>query len=85
MRYIAMEFVEGENLRRKIEQHGRIEYPLVVNVALQIARGLAHASQSGVVHRDIKPSNIIITPDGTAKLLDMGLARNFQQPRQQAS
>ena len=45
---------------------------------LQVAAGLAHAAERGVVHRDIKPSNIIITPDGRAKLVDMGLARSLE-------
>src|SRR5208337_2984678 len=45
---------------------------------LQVATGLAHASLRGVVHRDIKPSNIIISPNGRAKLVDMGLARSLE-------
>lgn len=77
--YIAMEYVEGDNLRKMITQYGRLDYGLVLNIGLQIARGLAHAAALGVVHRDIKPSNIIITPHGTAKLVDMGLARDFLQ------
>src|SRR5205823_4881759 len=43
----------------------------------QVALGLAHAHERGVIHRDIKPSNIIITPDGKAKIVDMGLARHL--------
>ena len=50
-----------------------------VDFGLQIAHALVHASQRGVVHRDIKPSNIIITPQGRAKLVDMGLARQFER------
>ena len=49
---------------------------------LQIAAGLDHAAERGVVHRDIKPSNIIITPTGRAKLVDMGLARSLEPQRQ---
>lgn len=85
LRYIAMEYVEGENIRQKISRSGRLGVALVVNVGIQIARGLAHAAACGVVHRDIKPSNIILTPDGTAKLVDMGLARNFFQQSSPAS
>ena len=44
---------------------------------IQVAAGLNHAAERGVVHRDIKPSNIIITPDGRAKIVDMGLARHL--------
>lgn len=83
--YIAMEFVEGINLRQMILDRGRIDYSDVVNIGLQIVRGLAHAAACGVVHRDIKPSNIIVTPTGLAKLVDMGLARNFFQTSSPAS
>jgi serine/threonine-protein kinase len=79
LRYIAMEYVDGENIRQKIARSGKLSVALAVNIGIQIARGLAHAAACGVVHRDIKPSNIILTPDGTAKLVDMGLARNFFQ------
>ena len=51
--------------------------PEALHYMLQIASGLAHAAERGVVHRDIKPSNIIISPNGRAKLVDMGLARNL--------
>lgn len=85
LRYIAMEYVEGENIRQKIQKNGRLSVALAVNIGIQIARGLSHAASCGVVHRDIKPSNIILTPDGTAKLVDMGLARNFFQQSSPAS
>ncbi|MGL4460742.1 MAG: serine/threonine-protein kinase, partial [Planctomycetia bacterium] len=79
LQYIAMEYVEGENLRRMIDRNGRLDFGVAVNLSLQIARGLVHAAACGVVHRDVKPSNIIITPGGLAKLVDMGLARNSFQ------
>ena len=50
-----------------------------VDVTLQIAQALVHASLRGVVHRDVKPSNIILAPEGRAKLVDMGLARRFER------
>src|SRR5438309_7631683 len=50
---------------------------------IQITAGLCHASERGVVHRDIKPSNIIITPNGRAKLVDMGLARQLEPQHDQ--
>ena len=50
-----------------------------INYTLQIADALVHAAERGVVHRDIKPSNIIVTPQGRAKLVDMGLARRFER------
>src|SRR5262249_43831206 len=75
LHFIACEFVEGENLRALVERRGRLPVPEALHYMLQIATGLAHAAARGVVHRDIKPSNIIVTPNGRAKLVDMGLAR----------
>jgi serine/threonine protein kinase len=76
--YIIFEFIEGENLRDYVMRQGPLS--LVDNLTLltQLADALAHASSREVVHRDIKPSNVIITPEGRAKLVDMGLARLHQ-------
>lgn len=80
LHFIAFEFVEGENLRLLLERRGRLPVPEAVHYMLQVATGLAHAAERGVVHRDIKPSNIIIGPTGRAKLVDMGLARSMIAP-----
>ncbi len=77
LHFIAFEFVEGDNLRTVMERRGRLPVGLALHYMLQVAAGLAHAAERGVVHRDIKPSNIIITPNGRAKLVDMGLARSL--------
>jgi serine/threonine protein kinase len=77
LHFIAFEFVEGDNLRAILEKRGRLPVGEALQYVLQVAAGLAHASCRGVVHRDIKPSNIIITPNGRAKLVDMGLARRL--------
>jgi hypothetical protein len=76
LHFIAFEFVEGDNLRTILERRGRLPVGEAIHYVLQIAAGLSHAAQRGVVHRDIKPSNIIVTPAGRAKLVDMGLARS---------
>ena len=78
--FIAFEYVEGENLRALIDHRGPLPAAECVGLMLQLAAGLGHASSRGVVHRDIKPSNIVVTPDGRAKIVDMGLARNLDQP-----
>lgn len=75
LHFIAFEFVEGTNLRTLIERRGPLPASECVAYMLQVAAGLAHAAERGVVHRDIKPSNIIVTPQGKAKIVDMGLAR----------
>jgi serine/threonine protein kinase len=77
--HIAFEYIEGVTLRQKVEADGPQSAREAVDVALQIANALVHASRRGVIHRDIKPSNIILTPQGRAKLVDMGLARRFER------
>ena len=62
--YIAFEYIEGVTVRQKVETSGALAVAEAVNITLQIAHALVHASMRGVVHRDIKPSNIIITPGG---------------------
>ena len=78
--FIAFEFVAGDNLRTLIDRRGPLPAGECVRYMVQVAAGLAHAAGRGVVHRDIKPSNIVVTPDGRAKIVDMGLARNLDQP-----
>lgn len=84
LHFIAFEFVEGDNLRTLLERRGRLAVAEAIHYMLQIATGLAHAAERGVVHRDIKPSNIIISPNGRAKLVDMGLARSQEPHSSQA-
>jgi serine/threonine protein kinase len=79
LHFIAFEFVEGDNLRAIMERRGRLPVAEALHYVLQVAAGIAHAAERGVVHRDIKPSNIIITPTGLAKLVDMGLARSLER------
>jgi len=75
LRYIVFEYIEGTNLREIILASGPLSLAQAIGYTLQIADALVHAWQRNVVHRDIKPSNILITTDGQAKLVDMGLAR----------
>ena len=75
--YIAFEFVQGENLRKYVDERGVLSVENAVIFVMQVADALAHAANNGVTHRDVKPSNIIITPQQKAKLIDMGLARTL--------
>jgi hypothetical protein len=77
LHFIAFEFVEGVTLRALIDRRGPLPAGECVRYMIQVAAGLAHAAERGVVHRDVKPSNILITPDGRAKIVDMGLARHL--------
>ena len=75
IRYIVFEYIDGANVRDIVYANGPLPLADALNFTLQIANALTHAWEREVVHRDIKPSNILITPDGLAKLVDMGLAR----------
>lgn len=76
--FIAMEYVKGHGLDEEIKQ-GPIEIQKALGIATQIAAGLEKAHRENIVHRDIKPSNIVLTEEGTAKILDFGLARMVKQ------
>ncbi len=77
--YIVFEYIEGTTIRQRVERDGPLPVADAINFTLQIANALVHAAGRGVIHRDIKPSNIIVTPQGRAKLVDMGLARRFER------
>jgi eukaryotic-like serine/threonine-protein kinase len=70
---MVMEMVEGETLERKLRA-GRLPVDVCAGYARQILGALAYAHEREVIHRDIKPSNVMVAPDGTAKLMDFGLA-----------
>jgi serine/threonine protein kinase len=73
--YMAMELLEGDDLRALIERREDIKLPQRLRILIQICEGLAYAHEKGVVHRDVKPANILVSDSGTVKLLDFGLAR----------
>src|SRR5262249_472076 len=77
LHFLVMEYVEGSNLQDIVNRHGPPTIPRALHYTLQAARGLQHAHEHCVVHRDIKPSNLLVDRVGTVKILDMGLARFF--------
>src|SRR2546421_1393447 len=76
--YLVMEFVEGESLGRKLEREGKIPEAEAKRLIIQVAQGLHKAHRAKLVHRDVKPDNILITPDGRAKLTDLGLVKEVE-------
>ena len=76
--FLAMEFLEGEPLRARMER-GQVSEAEFFQIAIQVARALAVAHAQGIVHRDIKPDNLFVTSSGQTKLTDFGLARVSQE------
>jgi serine/threonine protein kinase len=79
-RYLVLERVEGESLAARLAR-GALGVEETVAVAIQIASGIEAAHESGIVHRDLKPANVMLTPSGTVKILDFGLARSGSSER----
>ena len=77
IRYIAMEFVDGETLDHLLADHQTIEWPKAVDICCQICSALEYAHEKGIVHRDLKPSNLMFTSSGQVKLTDFGIAKDL--------
>lgn len=73
--FLVMEYVVGESLAQRVRARGKLPITHACNYALQVAHGLKHAHENGMIHRDIKPQNLMKTPKGVIKILDFGLAR----------
>src|SRR5271165_6162351 len=86
--FYAMEFVEGETLEHLIKRSGRLDVKLALEIATQVAAGLAAVHEQKLVHRDIKPTNIIVSlkedRSVTAKIIDLGLAKALDESDSEA-
>jgi beta-lactam-binding protein with PASTA domain/tRNA A-37 threonylcarbamoyl transferase component Bud32 len=73
--YIVMEYVEGDTLRDVLRREGRLHPERAMSLAADICGALDFSHRNGIVHRDVKPGNVMITPQGTVKVMDFGIAR----------
>lgn len=78
IRFITMEFVEGEDLKRYVERRGKLALEQAISIVKQICQGLQAAHSEDVIHRDLKPQNILVDSDGRVRIMDFGLARTFE-------
>jgi serine/threonine-protein kinase len=76
--YITMEYVPGEDLKSFIKRSGQLAIGTSLRITKQVAEGLAEAHRLGVVHRDLKPSNVMIDKEGSARIMDFGIARSLR-------
>jgi serine/threonine protein kinase len=76
--FITMEYVSGQDLKGLIKESGALTTGKAISVAKQAAEGLCEAHNLGVIHRDLKPQNIMVDKEGTAKIMDFGIARSLR-------
>ena len=75
--FYSMELVDGPSLYETLKSEGPVAWRDVVRMTIEICHALKHAHDRGVIHRDLKPSNLIVSPSGSVKLVDFGIARLF--------
>jgi serine/threonine protein kinase len=73
--YFVMEFIEGQTLKARLASQERFSQDQMLNFMVMLARALHYVHQRGILHGDVKPANILITPQGTPKIMDFGVAR----------
>ena len=76
IQYLAMEYIEGETLKSRLDRDFRLSEADAIRVGLAVAQALGHAHEKGYVHRDVKPANILLARDGAVRLADLGLAKS---------
>lgn len=79
--YIAMEYVEGTNLREYLIRKGSLDIPLALSIMRQSGSAIGAAGEVGLIHRDIKPENLLLTRKGRIKVADFGLCRDMESDR----
>jgi serine/threonine-protein kinase len=74
--YLVMEYIDGLTLQQLVSKGGPVRWPAAADYARQVARGLHHAHEAGLVHRDVKPANLLLDRNGVVRVLDLGLVRS---------
>lgn len=77
--YLVIEYVEGTDLNKLIKLHKTMPPMIVAMIVREIARGLEHVHEKGIIHRDIKPGNVRIATDGSVKLMDFGISKEMEE------
>jgi serine/threonine protein kinase len=85
LHFLVMEYIDGNNLFDIIRRHGPMAVARAAHYIRQAALGLQHAHEAGLVHRDIKPGNLLLDRNGVVKVLDLGLARFFNEDEENLS
>src|ERR1051326_6515465 len=75
--YFAMEYFPGESLHKYLQKQGPLPVDAALRLTSEVLTAIGHIHQEGLIHRDVKPSNVMVGPDGSAKLMDFGLARDL--------
>lgn len=75
--FYSMELVDGETLQQRLRREKRLSWQTTIDVAIQVCSALKHAHDIGAFHRDLKPANLMLTVDGTVKLVDFGIVKLF--------
>ena len=78
VKFLTMQFIEGQDLESMMRQQGRLPMPTIVEVFRQVCEGLAAAHEQGVIHRDLKPQNIMVDKSGRVVVTDFGLAKSLE-------
>jgi serine/threonine protein kinase len=76
--YLVTEYVPGTDLRKLVRQGGPLRTAAAASIIAQVAEGLEYAHAQGIIHRDVAPGNVLVSPDGNAKLSDLGLAGSLE-------
>ena len=80
--WIAMDYLRGTDLKRVLAERGPLSADVALQYAVQATEALVAAHDAGVIHRDLKPSNLLITPEGRVVLVDFGIAKRRNEPRE---